>query len=104
GSSSWVSFADEKPLLDPQMRSMTFNHVLPNAFVPTATMQAGGGSLDWAVSSFLPDSDQRFETLLGEADAAQASADGLYFLPHLLGERAPYWNPKARGVYAGLTM
>ena len=31
-----------------------------------------------------------------------ASADGLYFLPHLLGERSPYWNPAARAVFAGL--
>ena len=25
-----------------------------------------------------------------------------YFLPHLLGERSPYWNPEARGAFVGL--
>jgi len=29
-------------------------------------------------------------------------ADGLVFLPYLLGERTPYWNPKARGMMFGL--
>jgi len=104
GSSSWVSFADTKPLHDPQMRSMTFNHVIPGRFVPTATMQAGGASLDWIVNVLHPGSDDRFETALAEAAEAEASADGLYFLPHLLGERSPYWNPNARAVFAGLKM
>jgi xylulokinase len=104
GSSSWVSVAADAPLLDPQMRSMTFNHVIPGRYVPTATMQAGGASLEWVVDTLVPDHDQpdRFARLLDEAADVPASADGLYFLPHLLGERSPYWNPAARAVFAGL--
>jgi xylulokinase len=104
GSSSWVSVATDAPLLDPQMRSMTFNHVIPGRYVPTATMQAGGASLEWVVDTLVPDHDQpeRFGTLLDAAAEVEASADGLYFLPHLLGERSPYWNPAARAVFAGL--
>jgi xylulokinase len=104
GSSSWVSVAADAPLLDPQMRSMTFNHVIPGRYVPTATMQAGGASLEWVVDTLVPDHDQpeRFSTLLGAAAEVAASADGLYFLPHLLGERSPYWNPAARAVFAGV--
>lgn len=104
GSSSWVSFADTRPLHDPLMRSMTFNHVIPGHFVPTATMQAGGASFDWIVSVLRPGSDDRFTAALADAEGAEASADGLYFLPHLLGERSPYWNPNARAVFAGLKM
>ncbi|MBK0418381.1 xylulokinase [Leucobacter sp. CSA1] len=104
GSSSWVSFADTRPLHDPLMRSMTFNHVIPGHFVPTATMQAGGASLDWIVSVLRPGADDRFEAALADAERAEASADGLYFLPHLLGERSPYWNPRARAAFVGLQM
>lgn len=104
GSSSWVSVAADAPLLDPQMRSMTFNHVIPGRYVPTATMQAGGASLEWIVDTLRPDHDQpeRFATLLSAAAEVPASEDGLYFLPHLLGERSPYWNPAARAVFAGV--
>ena len=49
GSSSWISASSTQPLHDPAMRSMTFNHVVPGHFVPTATMQAGGASLSWVV-------------------------------------------------------
>ena len=102
GSSSWVSLAADAPLHDPEMRTMTFNHVIPNRYVPTATMQAGGASLQWVMDLLAPDDDTRYERLLSSASAVQASADGLYFLPHLLGERSPYWNPHARAVFAGL--
>jgi xylulokinase len=106
GSSSWVSLAADAPLHDPQMRTMTFNHVIPGRYVPTATMQAGGASLQWVVEVLTPGGapheEQLYERLLEAASHVEASADGLYFLPHLLGERSPYWNPRARAVFAGL--
>ena len=39
-----------------------------------------------------------------EKDAGEASlgAGGVIFLPYLLGERAPLWDPNARGVFFGL--
>ena len=104
GSSSWVSVSAEAPLHDPLMRSMTFNHVIPGRFVPTATMQAGGASLSWITSVLSPGQDDRYTELLGSAAAGVASEDGLFFLPHLLGERSPYWNPKARAAFVGLLM
>jgi xylulokinase len=102
GSSSWVSFAADAPLHDPGMRTMTFNHVIPGRYVPTATMQAGGASLQWIVDSLEPGAEHRYEELLESASNAQASEDDLFFLPHLLGERSPYWNPNARAVFVGL--
>ncbi|MFA5852720.1 MAG: FGGY family carbohydrate kinase, partial [Spirochaetales bacterium] len=38
------------------------------------------------------------------AAAAPAGADGLIFLPYLAGERAPLWNPDARGAFVGLSL
>jgi xylulokinase len=102
GSSSWVSFAADAPLHDPEMRTMTFNHVVPGKFVPTATMQAGGASLEWVMDVLAPGEQDRYDRLLSAANGVLASGDGLYFLPHLLGERSPYWNPRARAVFAGL--
>ncbi|MGK3951846.1 xylulokinase [Microbacterium sp. I2] len=104
GSSSWVSVSAEAPLLDPLMRSMTFNHVIPGRFVPTATMQTGGASLQWITDTLSPAQADRYAELLGDAAAAEAASEGLYFLPHLLGERSPYWNPNARAAFVGIHM
>jgi xylulokinase len=83
---------------------MTFNHVVPGCYTPTATMQAGGASLQWIIDVLAPGEDGRYERLLEAAAGARASEDGLYFLPYLLGERSPYWNPRARAVFAGLEL
>jgi xylulokinase len=83
---------------------MTFDHVRPGYFVPTATMQAGGGSLDWLSDVLEPGRDLgRFGRLVDASIDVAASADGLYFLPYVLGERSPYWNPDARGTFVGLS-
>jgi len=103
GSSSWVAVSTVKPLHDTKMRSMTWNHIVPNQFSPTATMQAGGASLQWIVENLMPASEKdRFNILLGEAEKVSSADDGLYFLPHILGERSPYWNPSAAGAFIGL--
>lgn len=103
GSSSWVAVSTKKPLHDPKMRSMTWNHIVPNRYSPTATMQAGGASLQWIVEDLMPNSEKnRYEILLSEASKVSSSDDGLYFLPHILGERSPYWNPSAAGAFIGL--
>jgi xylulokinase len=101
GSSSWISAASTAPLHDPPMRSMTFNHVVPGYFVPTATMQAGGASLSW-VMGILGVAGSAYETLLQDAAKASAADEGLFFLPYLLGERSPHWNASAAGAFAGL--
>lgn len=83
---------------------MTFDHVVPGHYVPTATMVAGGGSLHWVTDLLAPDGDpDRFRALVAAAGEVRAAEEGLYFLPHLLGERSPYWNPAARGGLTGLS-
>lgn len=104
GSSSWVSYSAKQPLLDPGMRTMTFNHVVPGQWVPTATMQSGGGSLQWLADLLEPGADsERFDRLVGESVAVDAAGDDLFFLPYLLGERSPYWNEHARGAFIGIS-
>ncbi|WP_449283411.1 xylulokinase [Leucobacter sp.] len=104
GTSSWVSLASEAPLLDPSRRTMTFNHVVPDRFVPTATMQTGAGALDWITGVLAPDEDGgRFARLVGEAETVDAAGDGLFFLPHLIGERAPRWSAHVRASFLGIS-
>lgn len=44
------------------------------------------------------------ESLIHEASNVVAGSEGLLFLPYLLGERAPLWNPNARGSYFGINI
>ena len=80
GSSSWVSVASHAPLHDPAMRSMTFNHVIPGRYVPTATMQAGGASLEWIIETLAPDPVEGYSQA-ARAGGAMSRRPGWALLP-----------------------
>jgi xylulokinase len=112
GSSSWIGIATAEPILDPKMRTFTWAHLVPDMFSPTGTMQAAGGSYQWA-RNVLCEPEQQAAERLGldayelmnlQAEESPPGANDLLYFPYLLGERAPRWNPNARGAYFGLTM
>ncbi|PTM58565.1 gluconokinase [Desmospora activa] len=45
-----------------------------------------------------------YELMIQYAENVPAGSDGLLFLPFLTGERAPYWNPNARGTFFGISI
>jgi len=45
-----------------------------------------------------------YDILTQQASRAPAGSEGLLFLPYLSGERTPYADPDARGVFFGLTL
>jgi xylulokinase len=112
GSSSWIALATPQPIYDPAFRTFTFGHVVPGMYMPTGTMQAAGISYQWmrdqlcAVELRAAESldVSPYELMNREAENAPVGANGLIFLPYLLGERSPRWNPRARGAFVGLTI
>jgi xylulokinase len=62
--------------------------------------QAGGDALGWAARLL----GLTIEELIAEATEARRDPQPVVFLPHLAGERAPLWNPDARGVFLGVTL
>jgi xylulokinase len=112
GSSSWIALATEKPIYDPDFKTFTFGHLVPGMFMPTGTMQAAGASYQWTRDQLCPVELKAAESLdvspyelmnLAGEDSP-AGANGLIFLPYLMGERSPRWNPRARGAFLGLTI
>lgn len=64
-----------------------------------APTQSGGASLDW-VAKLVGQSQQAALQLAAESGPSARSTP--IFLPHLQGERAPFWDSKSRGVFARL--
>jgi len=111
GSSSWIALASNSPFYDSEKRNFTFHHLAKGLFMPTGTMQAAGGSYQWCRDAIC-EREKAIALELGispydvmnlEANKVPAGAESLLFLPYLLGERAPWWNPHARGTFIGLT-
>lgn len=61
--------------------------------------QMGGATADWFAQ--LMEFEDVSEVFV-RAQAAMARENPLVFLPHLMGERAPLWNPLARGAFVGM--
>ena len=45
-----------------------------------------------------------FNLMNDDAAKAEAGSGGVVFLPYMLGERSPIWDPYARGVFFGISL
>jgi xylulokinase len=105
GASAWLALSAAEPLLDPGQRTITMAHLHPRLYFTLGNMQSAGGAYDWLAGLLAAAGEAKdFRALDALAAGAPPGAGGLLFLPHLLGERAPYWNPAARGAFVGLAM
>ncbi len=73
-----------------------FCHAVPGTWHQMGVILSATDSLNW-----LARITGKSPAALAEA-AADASTDGVFFLPYLSGERTPHNNPDARGAFTGL--
>ncbi|HOT92754.1 MAG TPA: xylulokinase [Anaerolineae bacterium] len=112
GSSAWIALAMSRPLLDPQYRTFCYCHLVPGMYMPTGTTQSAGASYQWARDHICEGERKTaidlslnvYDLMNDHAAQSPPGANGLLFLPYLMGERSPYWNPQARGAFVGLTI
>jgi xylulokinase len=62
-----------------------------------------GGNLTWFASVLGSNDPALFSQLDAEAEHIPPGSEGLVFLPYLMGERTPIWDPTARGAFVGLS-
>lgn len=111
GTSGVVFAFSDEPVVDPALRLHTFCHAVPGKWHLMGVMLSAGGSLQWYRDAFCQDEKtvaaamgrDPYELITAEAGAAPAGCEGLLFLPYLTGERTPYPDPTARGVFFGIT-
>jgi sugar (pentulose or hexulose) kinase len=98
--------ATAHPILDPERRTLLNPHPVSDGWMVGGIMGMTGGTLKWfaeACCRDLPATD-RYRILDAEAAAVGVGARGVICLTGLTGERAPLWNPLARGVLFGLDL
>ncbi len=101
GTSGVVFAHTDKAVWDPQGRVHTFCHAVKDKWHVMGVTQGAGLSLQWLRNQLAPGED--YDTLMAEARSAPAGAQGLYWLPYLMGERTPHLDANARGGWIGLT-
>ena len=93
----------DKFTYDTKLRIHTFCHAIPGTYHLLGAILSAGLSLKWLRENILhtPDSYRIFDE---EVEKISAGSEGIIFLPYLLGERSPYMNPQAKGVFFGLSL
>ena len=100
GTAAQLFLPTQSPVIDLQGRIHALCHCLPDTWHVMGAHLNGGLCLSWLAGVFdgIP-----LAQLLDEAAQTPVGAAGLLFLPYLQGERTPYFDADARGVFFGLS-
>lgn len=101
-----------QPTFDPQRRIPCHYHAIPGAYFLLPWCQTAGMVYKWFRNEFYNGRLQRdavdatvlFQEMDEDAVGIPAGSDGLIMLPHLAGAFTPESNPRARGVFFGISL
>lgn len=94
----------DAPSYDPQLRTHTFCHAVPGRWFIMGAMLSAGLCLRWLRDQVFGGLGLDYAAFSEAASQTEPGAEGLIFLPYLLGERTPHMDPLARGVFFGLAL
>ncbi len=91
------------PLFDSQLRLHTFCHAPEERWYLLGAMLSAGMALRW-LRQTLGANKWSYAELDRMAAEVEPGAEGLVFLPYLVGERSPLMDARAKGAFIGLTL
>lgn len=109
GTTDVLTICIEEPVFDRGFINRC--HVVPGTWIYQGAMSFTGAANEWFLNKFCGDLiDQAegmgdaFKMANQEAAEAEPGCGGVVFLPYMLGERSPIWDPYARGVFFGVSL
>lgn len=108
GTSGWIASGGDAAIADPRNGIFNLRHPDPSKTIRIGPLLSAASNLEWIVRVLAgipsgPLDESIWRKALEDAEQAKPGSSGIYFLPHLAGERSPFRDPDARGVFAGLT-
>ncbi len=110
GTAGVITVCSDRPLIDPQNRTLCWHYCLRDHWATLGITQTAGKSLQWFKNTFdkqdhsVSSSADIFNQYNEEIATVPDGSGGLIFLPYLNGERTPYWDSAARGVFYGINL
>ena len=100
----------EGPVINPPVSC--YPHILPGMYYTATGTNSCASAHRWLRDEFFSPYDgtveasdpDTFSTMDRLASAAPPGSEGLIFHPYLQGERGPYWDPRLRADFIGITM
>lgn len=112
GTSSDVMACLEEPVFDRERRIGVYPHAVPDSYITIAGSNTSGACLRWFRDALCAPEKHAaeiigvdvYEMMNTMVKDVEPGGGGLIFLPYLLGERSPIFDPKARGVLFGMSL
>ena len=101
GTSEGINLCTGERITD--NRLMSYGHPVKGYWNLSGIISTTGKAIAWA-RELLSIEEKSFDDFYALASGAEPGAGGVVFLPYLSGERAPIWDPRARGVFMGLSL
>ncbi|MFD1953133.1 gluconokinase [Paenibacillus thailandensis] len=111
GTSGAIRAVVDKPITDPKGRYFCYA-LTDKLWVIGGAVNNGGVIFRWARDEFAASEVETakrigmspYDMMSAIAERVSPGAEGLLFHPYFTGERAPLWNPYARGSFFGLSL
>jgi len=100
GTSEGINLCAEQPVED--RRLMCLPHIIEGYTNISGIISTSGKALSW-FKSISGRAELDYDSLFEDICQVPPGSRSLLFLPYLAGERAPLWDPYARGTFIGLT-
>ena len=100
GTTGSILTCADRPVYDPEMAIELYPHTAPGLWVLGGSITSAGLARGWAEQTLAPAAKAGGLSALVQPPNLERP---LVFVPHLTGERCPAWDPRARGVWLGLT-
>ncbi|HBH82554.1 MAG: hypothetical protein A2X05_12460 [Bacteroidetes bacterium GWE2_41_25] len=112
GASMAMCVAIDRPVSDLSVKLPCQCHAIDGLYFLLPYGQTAGMVLKWFKDTFCSDEIEKaglnrqdpYDLMIEQAERIIPGADGLIMLPHLMGTGSPEFNPKVKGVFAGIAM
>ena len=105
-STAWFSQVTDSVQIDRKRILTKCTYTNPELLLNGGTVLSAGYSIDWFLNAFYPASQSTRlhlrQELFARMNHVPIGSNGLLFMPHLRGERTPWWNNFAKGGFIGL--
>ena len=110
GTTNVLTICVDQPNFSPS--NINRCHVVPGTWIYQGAMSHAGGSLRWFRDEFCQDlvraaaeiGMDEYDMMTRAASESAPGANGIIFLPYMMGERSPVWDSDARGVFFGMSL